>query len=133
VDFNGNPYLTLNNAVNNNLFIVIHHRNHLSVISSVPVPLSGTLYEYDFTVSETTVYGGSTGYNNLGPGIWGMSGGDGNCDGEINLLDKGPAWEQQAGEEGYNLNDHNMDGQADNQDKDDYLLPNIGKVCQVPE
>ena len=59
--------------------------------------------------------------------------GDGNCDDEVTLLDKAPAWELQAGEAGYNLNDHNLDGQVDNTDKDEYLLPNIGKISQMPE
>jgi hypothetical protein len=77
--------------------------------------------------------GGALGYSNLGDGKWGMASGDGNCDGAVTLLDKAPEWEQQAGEAGYDLNDHNMDGQVDNTDKDEYLLPNIGKISQMPE
>jgi hypothetical protein len=132
VSMDGSIPLFYNVAVSQNLFAKVYSRNHLAVLSDNPLTGFGGTYIYDFTTGSEQVYGGVAGYKYLGNSKWGMVSGDGNCDGEISLLDLSPDWEQQAGEAGYDLNDHNLDGQVDNQDKDDYLLPNIGKVSQMP-
>ncbi|MBE9491671.1 MAG: hypothetical protein IMY70_02190, partial [Bacteroidetes bacterium] len=132
VGIDGYTDLILNNQVNNNLFAVIHHRNHIPIMSSGPIPLSGNLYEYDFTGSETTVYGGATGYVEIAPGIWGMVSGDGLCDGVINMDDKIVVWEIEAGISGYHSGDFNMNGNVDNKDKNDNWKPNIGKSINIP-
>jgi len=132
VGIDGYTDLILNNQVNNNLYAVIHHRNHIPIMSSGPIPLSGNLYEYDFTGSETTVYGGDTGYVEIAPGIWGMVSGDGLCDGVINIDDKIVVWEIEAGNSGYHSADFNMNGNIDNKDKNGYWKPNIGSYNQEP-
>lgn len=133
VSIDGNSPMFFEEDVSLGLFVVIYTRNHLTVLSASELTGGGGMYSYDFSIGSGQVYGGDLGYSNLGDGKWGMASGDGNCDGEVTLLDKSPEWEQQAGEAGYNLNDHNMDGQVDNTDKDEYLNPNIGKESQMPE
>ncbi|MCD4731158.1 MAG: hypothetical protein K8R74_11180, partial [Bacteroidales bacterium] len=132
VGIDGFSYLTLDNSVNNNLYVIIHYRNHIPIMSSGPIPLSGNLYEYDFTGSETNVYGGATAYVEIAPGIWGMVSGDGLCDGVINMDDKIVVWELEAGNSGYHSGDFNMNGNVDNKDKNGNWKPNIGKSFQEP-
>jgi hypothetical protein len=62
-----------------------------------------------------------------------MVAGDADASGLIDEYDKSPLWNQWAGETGYLPTDLNCDTQADNRDKDDYWLPNIGEESQVPE
>jgi len=135
VSVNGSSNPLFNNQPYQNLFAVIYSRNHLPVLSNNPLTETEGMYTYDFSTGEVQVFGGSLGYKELvsGSGIWGMVGGDGNCNGEITIEDKTGAWESDTGNSGYNINDHNMDGQIDNRDKNDYILLNIGKVSQMPE
>jgi len=133
VSIDGSSNMFFTESVLHGLFVVVYTRNHIAVLSASEMTGGGATYSYDFSTGIGQAYGEAAGYKYIGGNKWGMVSGDGNSDGEVTLLDKTPDWELQAGEAGYNLNDHNMDGQVDNQDKDDYLLPNIGKVCQVPE
>jgi hypothetical protein len=61
-----------------------------------------------------------------------MIAGDINNDGVINPADKSPEWEVLAGEAGYHKADLNFDGQVNNMDKDDFLVPNLGKSSMIP-
>ncbi len=133
VSVDGSSNMFFDEAFSHGLYAVIYTRNHLAVLSASELTGGGGIYSYDFSTDIGQAHGGAIGYNYLGSSIWGMVSGDGNCDGGVSLLDEAPEWEFQAGETGYKLNDHNMDGQVDNKDKDDYLIPNIDKVCQVPE
>ena len=69
----------------------------------------------------------------LEPGIYGMYGGDGNRDGMIDVSDRSPLWENEAGTSGYHESDFNLDGESNNQDKNDCWLPNQGEGSQIPE
>ena len=42
-------------------------------------------------------------------------------------------WEQQLGTQGYKSTDFNMNGQVNNQDKNDNWVPNNGEGSHVPE
>lgn len=116
----------------NGLFPVIHHKNHLSVISSVAVSSVGGIYTYDFSASEAAVYNGANGHSQLAPGIWGMTAGDGNADGLVSDSDLNQVWSDIAGESGYLPGDLNMNGEIENMDKNDFWLPSLGKGTQVP-
>ena len=78
-------------------------------------------------------FGGMDGCKEVTPGIWGMMGGDADCDGAVNEADMSVIWYPAAGTKGYQLSDFNLDGQVDNKDKDDCWQPNDGNGCQVPE
>ena len=132
VGVDGNP-MFFDVTFSHGLYAIVYTRNHLGVLSAFELIGGSGTYSYDFSTGMGQAFGNSAGYKYIGNSVWGMVSGDGNCDGEITLQDEAPAWEVQAGEAGYNLNDHNMDGQVDNQDKDDFILPNVDKVCQVPE
>lgn len=115
-----------------NLYIVIHHRNHIKVMSSSPTPVSSDFGSYNFSSGEFQVYGGSAGHKQLSPGIWGMTAGDSNADGIINLNDKQIYWDLNAGKQGYLPFDFSMNSQVNNIDKNDFWFLNFGFLNQVP-
>ncbi|MCB0821916.1 MAG: hypothetical protein KDC09_04415 [Bacteroidales bacterium] len=121
-----------NVSVNNNLYVVIWHRNHIGIISANVVLPVGDVYSYNFMISETQTYGGSGTVKELASGIWGMVAADGNADGFVNENDKLNPWMTEAGLSGYFNGDFNMDDQVDNKDKNDYWMINNGYSTFVP-
>jgi len=134
VGLNGSSLLQPSVTINNNLFVVINHRNHIPVMSSVSLVLNGGIYSYDFTTAVSKVFNGSSCYKQIGPGIYGMVAGDGLCDGVVNNFDKEAVWWMEAGLNGYYNGDFNRDGSTDNADKNDYWRINTEIYgSQVPE
>jgi subtilisin family serine protease len=132
VDTSGTNPLAFNLPVSDSIYLIIRHRNHLAVMSSIA--LNNTrenVYPYDFTTGLAKVYGGAAGYKNMGNSIYGLVSGDGTADGNINLEDKLFTWEIKAGNMGYYPGDYNCNTQIDNVDKDIYWLPNRGFISQV--
>ncbi len=120
------------NSINDSLFVVLYHRNHLSIMSSTPLTKSDGLYSYNFTDSGNSAYGGIQSQTLLGSGLWGMISGDFNSDGTINALDKS-LWNSQAASHGYLNSDCNLDSETDNKDKNDYFVPNLSRQSQIPD
>jgi hypothetical protein len=129
-DGSSDPVFT--GSLTQNLFVVIYHRNHLSVMSATAVTKSGGVYPYNFTIGETQAYGGANGHKQVGPRTWGMIGGDSDANGTIEAADK-TVWAGQAGTTGYKSGDLNMNTQVDNVDKNDVYVGNKGSSSQVPE
>jgi len=132
IGFDGLSNPVLSGPITQNLFVVIYHRNHLSVMSANAVTKSGGVYPYNFTTGEAQAYGGANGHKEVGTGIWGMIGGDTDANGTIEAADK-TAWAGQAGTTGYNSGDLNMNTQVDNVDKNDVYVGNNSSSSQVPE
>jgi hypothetical protein len=63
-------------------YIVIHHRNHLAIMTADSIEISDSTALYDFTKDSNKTYG-SEGIKELETGIWGMWAGDANGDGNI--------------------------------------------------
>jgi hypothetical protein len=61
-----------------------------------------------------------------------MFGGDANSDGNIETADK-IIWGTMAGTAGYESADVNMNGQVNNIDKNDLIVPNNNLQSQVPD
>jgi PKD repeat protein len=133
IGLTGNPVLDFGAlTVTNSLFVVVHHRNHISVLSATGLAQSDGVYTYNFSTGSGQAYGGTAAHKQVGPGVWGMFGGDGTKDGTVGLNDESPTWEVSAGTKGYLGTDYNLDSQSNNQDKDNVWAPNIGKGTQVP-
>lgn len=132
VGTDGSSILQFNNSFTQQLFVIVWHRNHLGIMTAGGVTASGGIYSYDFSTSETKVYGGSLGYKYLGSGVWGMVAGDATHDGLIDLSDK-TQWTAFAGKKGYLDADYNRDVQVSNPDKNDYWLPNRTLISQIPQ
>ncbi|MBN1340928.1 MAG: PKD domain-containing protein [Bacteroidales bacterium] len=125
--------LFIDYQVTENLYLVIRHRNHAGVMSAVPLTETDGVFSYDFTTGSDQAYGGSNGHKQIAPGIWGLTGADGNADNQINNGDKIDVWINQAGGSGYLNGDFNMDIQVNNGDKVDIWIPNTGLGSQVPD
>ncbi len=120
------PFNT-HDSVNN--YVVIHHRNHLGVLSAQEMGYSNGVYSYDFTSAAEKAY--DTVQKDLGSGVFGMYAGNANGDGAIGLSDK-TLWQSQAGNAGYQSADFDMNGQVDNSDKNLLWQSNYGKESGVP-
>jgi GH18 family chitinase len=134
VALDGISNLQFSNNIVNNLFVVIYHRNHESIMNSTPIPYISGSYTYDFSSEGSKVYGGTAGHKELTPGVWGMRCGDGDGNGNVTNDDKTNVWKisGQNGKSGYLPSDYNMDSQTNNKDKNDKWRPNNGTGSQVP-
>jgi hypothetical protein len=135
VGLDGTGRLTSPLTISQNLFVVIWHRNHLGILSAIPLVKTNGVYTYNFSDASTKVYGGDAGYVLLEsgfPALWGMAGGDGNADGIVNDNDKNNFWSILVGTRGYLQGDYNLNGHINNPDKNDIWLNNQIKQSQVP-
>ncbi len=133
VGMNGIDLPVFDVPVNNNLFLVLIHKNHLDVMSAIPLVNISGIYAYNFTNAPDKAYGGLTAQNQVAGSVWAMISGDANADGDITTDDISNVWITEAGLMGYNNSDNNQDSQVDNQDKNDHWLPNLGKGSFIPE
>jgi hypothetical protein len=132
--WNQTPELKYDIDLNDNIYMVIWHRNHLGVMSSVPISDGDSPAFYDFSESVDKAYGGADAQADLGNGVYGMMGGDADYSQTITEQDKLGFWTPNAGTQvNYQTYDFNLDGQIDNKDKDDTWAGNIGAESQVPE
>ncbi|MCD4747197.1 MAG: hypothetical protein K8R58_12945 [Bacteroidales bacterium] len=133
VGLDGNGACSIATSITNNLFVVIWQRNHLGIMSAYPLTESGGVYTYDFSTGDGQAYGGANGHKEIGTGVWGMIGGDGDANSQIGNVDKNDVWAVQAGTSGYLSGDFTMDVHVNNSDKNDVWSPNSGKGGQVPD
>ncbi|MCK4359755.1 MAG: hypothetical protein KAW92_13645 [Candidatus Cloacimonetes bacterium] len=115
-----------------NYYVVIRHRNHLSIMSSSAYEFKeeGTAIQIDLT-TESAVYG-TGGVIELEVGVYGMIAGDANQDGWIFPDDRNDYWRVQSGQSGYKSADFNLDGNVFPDDMNDYWRHNSGKGSTVP-
>jgi len=132
VDMDGASMLRFDIVVNQNLFAIIYHRNHLGFMSANPLVKSDGNYSLDFSLASEQALGGTDSQKEVTPGIWAMYSGDGNNDGSINIDDNILEWNIMAGTKGFLPEDYNLDGQVNNKDKLDYWLPNVGNGTVIP-
>ncbi|MCD4732027.1 MAG: hypothetical protein K8R74_15580 [Bacteroidales bacterium] len=130
VGMDGTSNIELNHFILQQLFVVVWHRNHLGIMSAVPLTFGVGIYAYDFTTAASQAY--LSGQKGLGGSNFGMYAGDADGNGEILQDDIDLRWFNEAGENGYYGGDMNMDSQANNQDKDDVWLENLNEQSQVP-
>ncbi|NOX47008.1 MAG: hypothetical protein GXO89_08535 [Chlorobi bacterium] len=133
MDLDGSTSFELPASLDDNAYLAIYHRNHLSIISATKLTSTNGFYENDFTTGADKVWGGANGYSEIAPGVWGMAVGDVNGDGSIDVGDMNVGWAQDAGKAGYLKGDLNMDGQAENPDKNEMWLNNVGKISSIPD
>jgi len=111
-------------------YIVIHHRNHLSIMSSVAHAINSPSALYDFTIGSEKFYG-TGGAVEIEPGIWAMYGGDCNHDGNITISDNNIVMNNR-NQEGYEDGDINLDGNVTVADNN-LVMNNRNKSAQVPQ
>jgi hypothetical protein len=99
-------------TVSHNLYVVIRHRNHIEVMSSGGLSLSGSEYVYDFTTGIDKAYGGSAGYKQIdeSPPTFGMVAADIDADGSVFISDFNHWATDFGNSNGYFRSDCDMDG-----------------------
>jgi uncharacterized protein (DUF1501 family) len=112
----GTSGVAFNNVLAGSYHLAIFHRNHLGVMSSVPVVLDNAAYIYDFTQSTSKAYGVNQ-LKSVG-NIFAMYAGDINGDNIINNQDYNYYKLNQGSNIGYSKADLNGDNIVNNQDYD---------------
>ncbi len=80
----GKTPIGFENVNEKNVYLIIHHRNHLPVMSRNKINIDN-IVNYDFTLSEEKAFGNSL--IDLKDGAFGMISGDSDSNGEINNQD----------------------------------------------
>jgi hypothetical protein len=117
-------------TIQESLFVVVYHRNHVAVMSANPLVRTGDVYTYDYTNGSGQAY--DAGQKVVGSNKYAMFSAETNSDGLIDSNDL-LFWIEQAGTQGYKSADFDLNGKVNNQDKNDRWLPNNGQGSQLPE
>jgi len=127
--------------LNDSLYIVVDHRNHMVVMSHEAVlvqPITNTSGEtygyinYDFRQQDSYRGGSGFGQKELSNGTWASFSGDLNGDHDINGADNGIRFEQNGLHLQYLKGDMNMDADVNGSDRG-ILSPNMGYSSSVPK
>ncbi|MGC6429856.1 MAG: hypothetical protein ACON5F_02325 [Jejuia sp.] len=112
-----------------NYYVMVSHRNHLGIITAEPQYIDcGT--ELDFRYDSTLVMGKTNGIKDMEDGSFALYAGDFNGDGQIQITDKTEA-EKLRGASGYSNADFDLNGEAQNTDINEILIPNLGRGEQL--
>ncbi|MFN0158707.1 MAG: invasin domain 3-containing protein [Bacteroidota bacterium] len=133
VDTSGSGPVRFENIMAGNYFVVLRHRNHLSVMTATPIALHGSSSLYDFSTGQSQTFG-TAAMRELETGVFGMRSGDGNANGSINATDRETVWRTQNGTTWSYVKsgDFNLDGGIDALDLNFHWRTNSGMVSQVP-
>jgi hypothetical protein len=131
VDTDGISPITFADQPPDDYYLVVKHRNHLGVMSSTPVALSGSTTVIDFTTDLSNIYGGINGTAILEDGKLGLFSGDFNHNGQVQNTDYA-TMVLTLGTAGYLPGDFDLNGQVQNTDLQLKLLPNIGRGAAFP-
>jgi hypothetical protein len=116
-------------------WVVLHARNHLSIMTDQKIKHSGGLWTHNFTTAMGTAFtDGGPPMKQLSDGPYGMFASDANADGDIQALDfNAYVTQTAAGASGYQSADFNLDGQVQALDFNLYLTNTLaGAGSQVP-
>ena len=93
VDLDGVSNIKFPNAPSGNYYVVIKHRNHLSVMTSSPIAISFNPTLYDMRTDPSKVFG-TNAMKNLGGGYYGIYTSDTDGSGTVNASDRSNTWNQ---------------------------------------
>lgn len=93
----------------NNYHLILRHRNHLDVMSAVPITVINNQLNYDFSVSMNAALGNHQ-LKEIAPNVFALKAGDCNGDGVINVQDFNDYQNQVSQTNGYFGSDFTMDG-----------------------
>jgi uncharacterized protein (TIGR02145 family) len=126
-DINGTSLLAINVYDSSVMYVSIHHRNHLSIVSSQPLVKQNGIYTYDFTYDAEQSLGSIYSVKEIAPNTWGMICSDATSDGQIDNNDKNDVWLIEFETVGYLKGDFNMDHIVNNIDLVNKWKINSGK------
>jgi hypothetical protein len=125
-DLSGTDYISISGPMSE-FHVRIQHRNHLPIVSSVPLTGSNDLYTYSFTSGSNKALGGTVAQKEITLGVWAMIAADGDGNLQVNNVDKNEDWLLQFGMTGYYSADYNMDSDVDDADKMNSWEINLGR------
>jgi len=111
----GSPGVTVPVVEGDDYYLVLKHRNHLSVMSATPVVFLARFTSYDFTTGPDRCWPGANACVRLGSDAWGMIPGDADGDGDVTPVDRDIV-HRSHGKTGYLNADLNLDGVVDGDD-----------------
>jgi hypothetical protein len=126
VDMDGVSPVVFANLPADDYYLVVKHRNHLGVMSAMPISLSKTSTVVDLTSDLNDITGGTNSIAALGDGRFGLYSGDYNHNGQVQNVDYA-LMVLTLGTAGYVQGDMDLNGQVQNTDLQFQLVPNIGK------
>ncbi len=130
VDLNGVTLLRFDGIAPGDYFIVIHHRNHLAIMSAGFVSLHSVSALFDFTTGLDKFYGGDA--KALSGGVYGMYAGDVNGNGQVQNDDLNDHLRPAIDQSGYRSADLNLNGLVQESDMNALLRMHLGKGTHVP-
>lgn len=130
VEPDGTSELCIGQAADS-LYLVVHHRNHLPIMSAMPLFLNETVSTFNFTTDQTQAYGNDT-MVEISPGTFAFPAGNGLPDDSISTEDINSVWGPEAGTAGYRQGDFNLNGEVQNNDKNLYWKIARGKTSGIP-
>ena len=128
VDLDGISPVAFSGIKSGGYYLVVEHRNHLSIMSADTISFSYTTL-YDFTTSLSKAYGTNS-MVDLSGGKYGMIAGDTNGDKVISVSDYNLI-SSKLSQTGYKSADQNMDGKVSNVDFN-YVEGNLFNYTKVP-
>ncbi len=137
IEFVGNGFTCCDINYNSTYYVVIEHRNHLIVMSHIPVPVVGGKITYNFKNQQSyrtaPIFAGQ---KEILPGVFAMYAGNGQqvtgtSIRDINFDDR-TYWELQNGTTGsYKIGDYNLNADCKFNDRVTWEF-NLGKFTSVP-
>jgi len=120
----------------NALYVVIEHRNHVGVMSPVPVPVANNVLTHDFRSGDSYRDATSYGQKQMASGAWCMYAGDADQSDfpsfDIKGNDKAIWFEDNGFFDYYRISDFNLDGDVNGSDKT-FWFENNGISSRVPK
>ncbi|MCU0454645.1 MAG: right-handed parallel beta-helix repeat-containing protein [Bacteroidetes bacterium] len=110
-------------------FVVLKHRNHLSIMSAAAVTLPNEASAYDFTTAQAQAFGTSP-LADLGSGVFGLFAGEANNSGLVSAADISLAIGA-LNATGYQITDANMSGLVTAADIS-VMISSLNKASQLP-
>jgi hypothetical protein len=137
VDLDGISPVRFNRLAPAHYYVVISHRNHLSIMTVSPIQLFATGTSLlDFSAGQLPLFGIQPQQvipiSSISSGIHVMIGGDADFNGQIQNADDVNHWSLEVGASSYWGADYDCDGQVQNNDRVWIWSPNVGKGTQVP-
>jgi|GEM_PF-2601265 len=131
VDTSGSGSVQFDDIGTGSYYIVIYHRNHLSIMSASAQSITTSSSNYNFTTAQAQAYsGGGDGMINITGSIYGMFAGETNDSGIITNADKTNIVNN-LNTVGYDQADTNFSGIITNADKS-AVNTNLNNATQVP-
>lgn len=129
VDVDGVSPLTFDLISPGNYYVVLLHRNHLSVMTASAQALSGTALFYDFTTGQAQAFG-TLPMNQLETGVFGMIAGDADASSSVSSADATAVFNS-INVTSYSSKDVNLSGIVSAADANE-VYGNLGRTTQVP-